>query len=149
MAIKLDAKYHKLKEIALSAERFVWNASDDLYTGPINPVGIYIWTSSYHHVVRFVFVLAEHVPPQYLEEAWDETSPGGFIAAELNSKFEFADWDPTSKTIGKIGADSSPDGSLWGRCAALASNPAAQISMAILFFEHQGNGHTGLLMQKC
>jgi hypothetical protein len=114
MAIKLDAKYQKLKEIALSAERFVWNGTDDLYTGPVNPVGIYIWTSSYHHVVRFVFVLAEGVSPQYLEEAWDEKSPGGFIAAELNNKFEFADWDPTSKTIGKIGADSSPDGTLWG-----------------------------------
>src|SRR5687768_7874210 len=148
MGAKLDVKYQKVKEIALSAESFEWNGSDELYTGPINPVGICIWTSSYHHIVRFLFVLAERVSPQDLQEVWDEKSPGGFITAELNNKFEFADWDPETKTIGKIGADCSPDGTIWGRCEELARNSTTKVSMALLFFEHQENGYTGLLMQK-
>ena len=41
MSIQLDEKYKKLKEIALSAEKFVVY-DGELYTGPINPTAIIV-----------------------------------------------------------------------------------------------------------
>lgn len=147
MAIKLNEQYQKLKEIALSADRLVRRVDEGLYTGPVNPIGIYVWTHNHVHVLRFVFVLADRVSPDDLGEYWDEESPGGFVTAELNGNLEFEDWNAASKTL-IVDGDCSPDGTLWGRCEYLVSKPKIHVSMGLLFYEYQGNGYTGQLMQK-
>jgi hypothetical protein len=147
MAINLNEQFQKLKEIALSAQTFVRRVDDGLYTGPINPSAIYVWTYEPKHTLRFVFVLADGVPPEDLGEYWDEESPGGFITAELNGNLEFEDWDPSSKTL-IVDGDTSPDGTLWGRCEYLVSKPKIHVSTALLFYEREGIGYTGMLMQK-
>jgi hypothetical protein len=147
MSIKLNEQFQKLKEIALSADKFVRAVDDGSYTGPINPMAIYVWTYEPKHILRFVFVLADRVSPDDLGGDWDEESPGGFVTAELNGNLEFEEWDEASKTL-IVGGDCSPDGTLWGRCEYLVSKPKIHVSMGLLFYERDGVGYTGMLMQK-
>jgi hypothetical protein len=148
MSIKLDTQYQKLKEIALRAN-LVWHEYEggESYKGHVSPVGIYIRTHS-KHFVNFGFILAERVPPQQLPEgSWDERTPGGFITAALDNNFEFEEWDSASNTL-MVDCDCSPDGTFWAKCEDLAHKPDVAASYAFLFYEAQGNGYTGMLMQK-
>lgn len=143
----LNEQYRKLKETALSAERFLWS-EDEVYGGPVVPVGIYLWMSSHHHLLKFWFVLAERVPPEHLNGVWDEESPFGIVTLDLDSNLEFVDWDPSSKTFTQIYGSSGNDGTLWGESQYYANNVKTHVSVAVLVFEQDGNVYTGHLMQK-
>jgi hypothetical protein len=145
--LRIDTQYKKLKEIALSASKFIWNGGD-AYLGPVNPKGIIIHTDCGHHTISYWFVLAENVSPEYLDEIWDGESPAGVILVRLDQNFEFTEWDTTTKTLGYINGNSSPDGTIMGLYEHFANNPNARISMTPLFFERQGNAFTSLLLLK-
>ena len=153
MSIQLDEKYKKLKEIALSAEKFVVY-DGELYTGPINPTAIIVETFIKTNRLAFSLVLAELVRPEDLGEQlgtqhWDKESPGGCITARLNGDFEFEKWDSASKTLVVDDFINSPDGTLWGYCENhVRKYPNAGTSMALLFVEQQGIGSTCRLMQR-
>jgi len=142
----LNEQYQKLKETALSAERFLWSDNEP-YAGPIRPAGIYLWMSSHHHLLKYWFILAERVAPDHLNGVWDEESPFGFVTLDLDNNFEFRDWDPASRTFTRIYGSSGNDGTVWGDCQYYV-NLRKHISMAVLVFEQDGEIYTGHIMPR-
>jgi len=142
----LNEQYKKLKETALSAQRFLWS-DDEPYAGPVSPAGIYLWMTSHQHLLKYWFVLAERVPSEHLNGAWDEESPFGFVTLDLDSNFEFKDWDPASRTFTRMYGASGNDGTMWGDCQYYATL-RKHISMAVLVFERDGEIYTGHIMQR-
>src|SRR5713226_3073318 len=146
--ILLNEQYRKLKETVLSAERFLWS-DDELYRGPIKPVGIYLWMSSHHHLLKYWFVLAESVPSEHLSDTWDEESSVGIVTLELDNNLEFVDWDPTTKTFGQVMGSCRPDGdgTVRDECEHYVSINN-HIAMVVLVSEQQGDVFTDHIMQR-
>ena len=145
--LHLQEQYLKLKETVLSAKHFQWSPGEP-YEGPIRPKGIYLWMSSHHHLLKYWFVVAERVPPEHLNGAWDEESAFGDITLELDNDLEFRDWEPATKTFTSIYGSSGTDGTMWGECRYYAQNMKTHVSLVILVFEHEGNIYTGNITQK-
>lgn len=111
MAIKMEQKFKELKDIVMSAEKYIWPGGRE-YDGPIDPSGIVVYTTQDHRSFILI-VIAEKVPLKNYGGPFDEENPLGVMFADLTDDFNLKEWNAQTRTLIVL-ASGCPQGSIEG-----------------------------------